>query len=138
MKKLFLLFAIFIVGLIYFLIENSYSVEDIVVKSRYMFYACGDCYPQYNIEEVVNSKIQLSKIIGQDFDIEFEDVKIQDSFESSSRKCQFCTKYLFEGDLNYSILKRHYILNVRKYNLIINKSCYDTCMSEINEILIQY
>lgn len=134
LRLFFIAISIFILifFVVFFILESTKNKRDIEIKSRYMFYACGDCYPNFRIEEVIGSNMQSNNIIGQDIDLEFKDTKLQHSFESSTKKCMFCCRFQFKGDLNYSILKRHYVLNVKKYYVTINKSCCDTYLYEIH------
>lgn len=91
-----------------------------------MAYACGDCYPNYKIEKVLEPVIIMDNLIGEDIDVLFENSRIQTQFDYKTRRCKICFTYEFYGNLDYSILKSTYTLAVQEYKLNFHESCCDT------------
>lgn len=90
--------------------------NDIQLQCRYMAYACGDCYPQYKITDVLNDSIAKRELSGKDINLEFENEEKEQEFVQLQGNCGICFLYKFKGDLRYSITKGH-ILKVSDYNL---------------------
>lgn len=48
------------------------DLDSIVLRTRYMSYACGDCFPQYRVVEVISSESGLDP-----YNVVFDTVDIQ-------------------------------------------------------------
>lgn len=108
---------------------NSYlqltQKHNVKVMCNYMMYACGDCYPQYNVKEIISGNREL-KIIGKDINIEFDNPKEEDIFNQKTPICVICLDYYLTGQIRYSLWKGNYILHVSNYSIILPDS---TCCS---------
>ena len=99
--------------------------NDIQLQCRYMAYACGDCYPQYQVEKVFEGRAAQQELLGKDIYLEFEDEQKQREFEGLEANCAFCFLYKLRGDLRHSFAKG-YILKVKEYHLEETPGCCDT------------
>lgn len=99
--------------------------QYVKVICNYMMYACGDCYPQYNVKEIISGNSEL-KIVGQDINIEFDNPKAEKQFNEKTPICVICLDYYLSGQIRYSLWKGNYILNVSNYSIILPDS---TCCS---------
>lgn len=112
-----LVFLLLTTGAIYFFTLAEYAVKrNVIVTCRYMGYACGDCYPQYNVNEVLPSSLK-KKLIAKDIDIEFESDKQEEEFTKKISSCSICYIYNFKGDLYYSEKEDCYVVKLRDYSL---------------------
>lgn len=101
----------------YFLKFAKYHVQnDVIVNCMHMGYACGDCYPQYNVHKVSPVSLQ-KKLLNQDIDIEFANSKREAEFNKKIDVCRICYIFDFKGDLFYSSKKGCYVLKVARYKL---------------------
>ena len=62
-----------------------------------MMYACGDCYPQWQIDSLSANKNGLQKLIGKDFYIFLKGKKMEESFPDTTNKCVICYVFYFDG-----------------------------------------
>jgi hypothetical protein len=105
---------------------GKYPVEkNVHVLCKNMMYACGDCYPQYNVKLVMPESLG-KKLSKQDIDIEFENSREEQKFEKKKGICGICYDYDLKGDLYYSLRKRCYVLKVSRYKL---KETFKGCCS---------
>lgn len=103
------------------------KATNVRLKCLYMAYACGDCYPQYKIQELYEPKTYGREIIGKDLDVSFESREEESKFEQEVGACGICYSYDFKGNLSYSYRKKCYELKVFSYSLKMeNKDCCST------------
>lgn len=97
--------------------------ENVSVECNYIRYACGDCYPRYNVT-TVNPSVLTSKLKGKDIDIEFSSKEQEAAFKKQIGICDGCYKYSLRGDLFYSQKKDCYVLKIKKFKLVLwSKDC---------------
>lgn len=85
------------------------------IKCHYMSYACGECQPQYNVDEILNSsdgKLDKSKVLGQDIKLVFKSPEEEKKIDAQVEKCIICYDYYVHGYLTFLTSKGYYILNV--------------------------
>jgi len=131
MKRKYLLgtllsLAVLTAAAAFFFTSFKYSVQkDVSVSCVYMAYACGDCYPQYNVRNVKPSDVER-KILNKDVDIEFVNKEQKDAFEKQVEACGICYIYEFKGELFYSKKKKCYVIKLREYKMTMkDKKCCD-------------
>jgi uncharacterized membrane protein YGL010W len=120
-RKYLLLTALFLVILttaaVYFFTSAKYQIQkDVSVNCMYMGYACGDCYPQYNVSKVLPSSLE-KKLLKKDIDIEFANKEQKEQFEKKVGICGICYIYEFKGNLYYSEKKNCFVIKLTDYNL---------------------
>ena len=95
----------------------KYNIQkNVSVKCVYMAYACGDCYPQYSVSEVLPSSLD-KKLLKKDIDIEFASKEQEEEFKKQIGVCGICHTYDFKGDLYYSNKKGCYVIKLGEYKL---------------------
>lgn len=105
------------------LVGCQFNVEnDIQLQCQYMAYACGDCYPQYQVGKVFEGRAAQQELLGKDIHLEFESEEKQQAFERLQRDCPICFLYKLRGNLRYSSTKG-YSLKVKKYHLQETPGC---------------
>ena len=115
--------AISVVAAFYFNSRTRLIQKDVEVKTVYMAYACGECYPQYSVIQVQPASLK-KELHQQDIDIEFKDKKQADMFEEKVGLCARCFVYDFKGDLYYSGKKDCYVIKLSEYHLkLTDKEC---------------
>lgn len=117
---------IYIVGLLgvtiivsIFLYYYSYRKigSDITIRTRYMMYACGDCYPQHKVEEIIfpkNGKYVF--LLGKNLPIRFSSKDQEDTIDKMTEKCVICYDYFFTGNLKYSKMKG-YLFEIKQFKV---------------------
>lgn len=108
----------------YFFKTAKYAIgENVSVKCMYMAYACGDCYPQYNVRDV--SPLSLKKqLLKKDIDIEFASEGQEEEFKKNVGICGICYMYDFKGHLFYSKKKKCFVIKLDDYKLKLkDKKC---------------
>lgn len=108
-----------------FFTSAKYNIQkNVRVTCMYMAYACGDCYPQYNVENVLPSSLE-KKLLNNDIDIEFASKEQEQLFKKKVGRCRICYKFDFKGDLFYSEKKNCYVIKLGNYKMQLkdNKCC---------------
>ncbi len=62
-----------------------------------MMYACGDCYPQWNIDSVFAAEYNMRGLIKKDFYVEYKDKKVEESLPDTVAKYLICYDFYFTG-----------------------------------------
>ncbi|AEV97020.1 hypothetical protein A4D02_18370 [Niastella koreensis] len=125
MKRKFLLPGILLFVAIaatatYFLKFAKYHIQNNVsVNCHYLAYACGDCYPRYNVSKVSPASLG-KKLLNQDIDIEFASTRQEQEFNRKIVTCAICYNFDLKGDLFYSSKEGCYVLKVASYKLKLN------------------
>jgi hypothetical protein len=85
--------------------------KSVIIKCRYMAYACGDCYPQYRVDEVINSLSEKTKetILKQDISVFYEKKELENSIDKQTSKCVICFNFYFTGVLKHSKSKGYFL-----------------------------
>lgn len=119
MKKSNLLYALLLLsglfGVAYYclFIPKQLNEDTVVFKFQYMAYACGDCYPQYNLKAVLQSKKNLENLVCEDFDISFKSAALEKQIEKETEECAICYDYIYTGYIKYA-WSRGYLFEVEK------------------------
>ena len=87
-----------------------------------MSYACGDCYPQYNVQTFAPASLK-KKLLGKDIDIEFTSKKQEQRFNTKAGDFGICNQYNLTGDLYYSFRKGCYVMKLSKYIVKLREDC---------------
>ena len=78
---------------------NGQARREIRIKTQYMSYACGECYPQYHILKILSTKQDkrdFKYLIGKDIHIEFNG-KAKTEIEQQMEECPICFFYEVSG-----------------------------------------
>ena len=89
-----------------------------------MAYACGDCYPQYRIDEILEGNEANKKLLKSEINIEYKTAEIENKLDKKVSKCIICYDFYFTGQIKRSKSKGLYLLaeNVEA-ELRDNKCC---------------
>lgn len=113
-----------LIGVIYYFSPKKISSEKLKIKCNYMAYACGDCYPQYLVKEILEGENkEVSKIINTEIIIEYEDSTIEKEVDKNTAKCVICYDFVFTGILKYSKIKGMYFIAQKVNYQLKNDSC---------------
>jgi len=104
----------------YFYAQRKCAVQ---VDCLYIRYACGDCYPRYNVRRVISRGCNL-KLLNEDISLEFNNDDLSNRFDRETPVNIVSPAYFLEGHIHYSIWKRHYILTVSNFTYIKKDSSY--------------
>lgn len=129
-KKIFALILsllIVSVGISIFYFEMRPLDRDMVsIKAHYQAYACGDCYPQYQVMEVsVDDKSLQRELLGKEIFVKYPSKTIEKAIDKQTAECAICFTFHFTGQLRKK--KDYYVLIAREASALLeNKSCcYD-------------
>jgi len=113
-----------LIGVAYYLFPKKLSDSKMKIKCNYMAYACGDCYPQYNVKEILEGDDQKTcKIIGTDLIVEFKDKTAEQIVDKNTAKCVICYDFVFTGNLKHSAWKGTYFVADSVNYKLRNDSC---------------
>ncbi|WP_375562377.1 hypothetical protein ACE193_07465 [Bernardetia sp. OM2101] len=91
---IFLLFVIFIIATSCSKLIN----ENITLICSYQMYACGDCRPQFLVQDIkTNNQIIKKNLLNQDIYVAYEEGK-KDILEGI-KKCMICYTFTVTGRL---------------------------------------
>jgi hypothetical protein len=93
--------------------KNILPGDKVRLKCRYMAYACGECEPQYRIEEiskVYKGKVNRAAILGKDVKVVFKSHIFEKKLDSMVAPCAICYDFYIDGDLAYLSTKGYYRL----------------------------
>lgn len=123
LKKIALIIGMFI-GILYgfFHLPKIMIAKNVTIKTRYMFYACGDCYTQYLVIDITPNAAFLK---GKDIHVRAEKNNELIDFDSSLNieKCWTCYHYTCTGTLYYEIQSGEYTLVTETYKVHFNREC---------------
>ena len=74
-----------------------------VIKCHYMAYACGDCYPQWQIDSIYAVENGMKELIGKDIFVDREGRPIEELITDSTSKCMICYDFYFTGSLKKTL-----------------------------------
>ena len=112
MKRTSLLFIIVVVAALLFGAWKAYDgiffkrQKQSIIKCHYMAYACGDCYPQWQIDSVYAVENGLKKLIGKDIYVASNDKPVEELITDSASKCMICYDFYFTGLLKKTLSGR--------------------------------
>ena len=124
-KKAWSLLLIIVLSIIagIYLYSKDQHIGPVKAKLHYMAYACGDCYPQYNVKSIESSITDLPKLKNQQIHLEFTE-EMEKEINSIVEKCTIC----FDYDVSGVLFKRRngeYMIKVEEYEL--NKTFEGCC-----------
>ncbi len=97
---------------------RPYRIADpATVHCHYMGYACGDCYPQYNIDSIAGDPDATALYKGMDLDIKWPDSKSETRFLDTIGIHTRHFRYTFTGKLMGYRQKEHLVMEVERYQL---------------------
>jgi hypothetical protein len=96
----------------------------IKLKCMYMAYACGDCDPQYKIEDITYSdKINKEELINKEIYVKFKNKKLEKTVDSLTQKCVICYDFYFEGNLMVLPNTKQYQLMADACKVALRSNC---------------
>lgn len=123
-KFLILITLLFLAVSSYYFIPKTVSDRKIKIKCSYMAYACGNCYPQYHVKQIVIGKNKATEmILDTDLHIEFNDEKIKKKLISQTSKCMICYDFYFIGELKKTPVKGYYFISESVEYKLKDTSC---------------
>ncbi|MCB9230533.1 MAG: hypothetical protein H6581_02645 [Bacteroidia bacterium] len=89
-----------------------------------MAYACGDCFPQYKVEEVNPVEGIGNELKGKEIEVRFVSNDTEANYEKEAGACMICYTHIFKGKLTKSIWKDNWIFWAEEYSLsLLSNSC---------------
>ncbi|MBP6432600.1 MAG: hypothetical protein KA319_12610 [Ferruginibacter sp.] len=123
-KVLFIsVFILIIVGIV--VVENTQSKNANKVKIRcyYMAYACGDCFANYKVKEILEGENHVKgKLLDRDVKVVFKSKELESKVDSMTKRCAICYDYYFEGRLIYQPKEEYSVLEA------------DTCRIQLRDL----
>jgi hypothetical protein len=107
-----------IVVFVLFFASCNREIADVEIECRYQMYACGDCYPQYQVREVSNVSGELKTVLSGS-DIYVVDIDGEDIMNGYS--CPICYIISVSGTLKKR--KGTYVLHAKKIKRQLIPSC---------------
>lgn len=121
-KYIILLFLICILILTVGYIKY-YLPTPVKIKCTYMAYACGDCYPQFRIDDIYSDN--GNKLIkGEDVYLKIIDNGEEKKLEEKIDSCWICYDYYIDGKATKHLFGSKTVL-ISKYHIILRKNCCD-------------
>lgn len=77
------------------------------IKCHYMAYACGNCYPQWQIDSNFAVEKGLNELIGKDIYVERNEIAIEELITDSTSKCMICYDFYFTGSLKKTLSSKY-------------------------------
>jgi hypothetical protein len=96
--------------------------ESITVEFRYMQYACGDCYPQWNVQKVIGDGKADSKYKGRDMQVYFQQKELYDILKTNDQNCIICFQFIVKGKVEKTLSGKYRFL-ADEYKMIKNEEC---------------
>lgn len=90
--------------------------QPLKITAQYMRYACGNCYPQWNVTKAENA---VREIIGEDVEVVFKGKPIEENLSSEENEALITYTFSFTGRLKSTISNR-YIFEADKYEYTVN------------------
>jgi hypothetical protein len=116
MKKKLLITAIVLVSAAiatYGMLQSGKEKEKVKVKCYYMAYACGDCFANYKIKEVIEAGDGIKgKLLNREVKVVFKSKRLEKQIDSMTAECAICYDYYIEGHLTYQSKKEFSLLEV--------------------------
>ncbi len=129
MKVIKLTVAFLFVGLLVFggvkfydSIYFSQTNEPVTAEFRYMRYACGDCYPQWKVQKVVDDGEANKKYKGKDMQVYFQQQKLYDILKADDQNCIICFQFIVKGKVEKTLSGKYRFLS-DEYKMIKNEGC---------------
>ena len=79
------------------------NAGKMTIKCRYMTYACGDCYPQWQIDSSFAVEKGLKELIEEDIYVERDGIAIEELITDSASKCMICYDFYFTGSMKKTL-----------------------------------
>jgi hypothetical protein len=95
----------------------------IEIKCHYMMYACGECYPQWNIDSVTGEFDGDRNISGKDIRVFYKGKDIENVLQGQIADCIRCYHFYFKGNLGKSWSGRYRFNAVSYYYQLADKDC---------------
>jgi hypothetical protein len=73
------------------------SGQSMTIKCHYMAYACGDCYPQWQIDSNFAIQKGLKELIEKDLYVDRHGTAIEELITDSTSNCMICYDFYFTG-----------------------------------------
>ena len=116
------LLIILIVSAVLYFKSFDASKGKVKLKCYYMAYACGDCYPQYRIDKILEGNLDTS-YLGKEISLEFEIPEKESELDNKTGRCITCYDFYLTGLLKRSKTKGIYLLTEEAEAKLRNKSC---------------
>ncbi len=98
--------------------------KQVTLKCRYMAYACGDCYPQYRVDEVIipSSGNLQEDMLKKEISVFYKAKELENHISKETSKCIICYDFYFSGELKQSASKG-YFLEVDSAKIELRPNC---------------
>jgi hypothetical protein len=100
----------------------SETDKPITLRFHYMKYACGDCFPQWNVDSILDRDEKYQKFFNKDMQVFYKEKKLDDQLGDADRNCIICSEFYITGEVGKT-LSGKYKLMAEKYNYIKDTAC---------------
>ena len=83
------------------------NTGNMTIKCHYMAYACGDCYPQWQIDSSFAAENDLKDLKEKDIYVYYKGEQVEESLPDSISKCMICYDFYFTGLLKKTLSDKH-------------------------------
>ncbi len=120
-----LLISVFLSWAGYWFFNNKYFAQTdkpITMQFHYMRYACGDCYPQWNADSIVEYQSNGVSFLNKDMQIYFKGIKLDDQLNERNWNCIICSQFFIKGKIGKTLSGR-YRFDAEAYKIIKDTAC---------------
>ena len=100
----------------------SQTDEPVTAEFRYMRYACGDCYPQWNVQNVIGDVKADGKYKGKDMLVYFQEQELYNILKTNDQNCITCFQFIIKGKIEKTLSGKYRFLS-DEYSMIKNEAC---------------
>lgn len=118
------IFSTLCLAIVFFFSNRKNIGDEITIRTNYTMYACGECYPQHRIKEIINPKQGFEFLLDKEINIIYSSRKQEDSIKKATEKCIICYQFFFTGKVIFSE-KNGYVFKAKsaKIKLWDDKCC---------------
>lgn len=87
-----------------------------------MQYACGECYPQWNVLKVYGDNNMSNRFYDKDMQVYYKGKKLDDVLNDDDWNCIICSKFIITGIVEKTLSNKYRFI-ADKYQLMKDKSC---------------
>jgi hypothetical protein len=114
----------FLGGKFYFMYYFLQTPKSVTVEFRYIRYACGDCYPRWNVIKFNEDTKMNKSFYNKDMQIYYKGKKLDDVLNDEDWDCVICSKFIVTGKIEKTLSGKYKFLS-DECKLIKDKSCCD-------------
>ena len=87
-----------------------------------MQYACGDCFPQWNVDSVLDNDEKHQKFIDKDMQVFYKQKILDDQLGDVDWNCIICSGFYITGEVKKTLSEKYRVM-AEKYNYNKDTAC---------------